>query len=97
MYKPDGTMENFNKMIFDAGQACVWDFRDNPADWWGGRFRLASASRERLRPRFSLEQRAFRGSTKSDEYLTQTAHGAKKIAPANFVAFASSDGQSCWI
>jgi hypothetical protein len=39
LQKPDGTLENFNKMLVDANQACIWDFDDsefNPADWWGG-------------------------------------------------------------
>lgn len=39
---PDGslnTTQNFNRMLVDSGNACVWDFTDNefkPADWWGG-------------------------------------------------------------
>jgi micrococcal nuclease len=39
LLKPDGTVENFNKKLVDAGQACIWDFSDNefdPADWWDG-------------------------------------------------------------
>lgn len=39
LQKPDGTLENFNKMLVDAGQACIWDFDNNefnPADWWSG-------------------------------------------------------------
>lgn len=37
---PDGsidTAKNFNRMLVDANQACVWDFEDNefsPAEWW---------------------------------------------------------------
>jgi len=40
--KPDGSMDpsrNFNRMLVDAGHACVWDFSNNefdPANWWGG-------------------------------------------------------------
>jgi len=36
---PSGNLENFNKKLVDAGQACIWDFDDNefnPADWWNG-------------------------------------------------------------
>jgi micrococcal nuclease len=39
LVKPDGTIENFNQKLVDAGQACVWDFSDNefsPASWWSG-------------------------------------------------------------
>ena len=39
LQKPDGTLENFNKMLVDSGQACIWDFDNNefdPADWWSG-------------------------------------------------------------
>lgn len=37
--KPDGSLENFNTKLVDAGQACIWDFDNNefnPADWWNG-------------------------------------------------------------
>ncbi|MDI9417938.1 MAG: thermonuclease family protein [Euryarchaeota archaeon] len=39
LLKPDGTLENFNRMLVDSGQACIWDFDDNefdPATWWNG-------------------------------------------------------------
>lgn len=39
LQKSDGSLENFNKKIVDAGQACIWDFTDNefsPKDWWNG-------------------------------------------------------------
>ncbi|NPV63654.1 MAG: nuclease [Methanotrichaceae archaeon] len=40
--KPDGSINlsrNFNRMLVDVGQACLWDFSNNefdPASWWGG-------------------------------------------------------------
>ena len=40
--KPDGSIDlsrNFNRMLVDAGQACLWDFSNNefdPASWWNG-------------------------------------------------------------
>lgn len=39
---PDGsinTSQNFNRMLVDSENACIWDSSDNefnPADWWGG-------------------------------------------------------------
>jgi len=27
LQKPDDTLENFNRMLVEAGQACVWDFQ----------------------------------------------------------------------
>jgi micrococcal nuclease len=42
MANPDGsvdTSKNFNQMLVDSGNACIWDFSDNeftPADWWDG-------------------------------------------------------------
>jgi len=27
--KPDGKLENFYRLLVEAGQACVWDFRNN--------------------------------------------------------------------
>lgn len=39
---PDGSINlsrNFNRMLVDAGHACVWDFSNNefnPASWWDG-------------------------------------------------------------
>jgi micrococcal nuclease len=38
--KPDGSFVNFNRMLVEAGQACIWDHKENefsPADWWGGK------------------------------------------------------------
>ena len=35
LQKPGGTLDNFNRMLVEAGQACVWDFSNNefnPAD-----------------------------------------------------------------
>ena len=49
LQKPDGSLQNFNKMLVEADQACVWDFNTNPVTGGAGRFRLASASRERQR------------------------------------------------
>jgi hypothetical protein len=42
LHNPDDTLENFNKILVEAGQACVWNFSNNefnPADWWGGQIR----------------------------------------------------------
>ncbi len=67
-----------------------------PLTGGAGRFRLGSASREcqRLRPQCLRSQlRAngpFVGSTKSNKYHYPSCSGAKKIAPANLVTFASS-------
>jgi len=39
LQKLDGTLENFNRMLVDSNQACIWDFDDNefdPATWWNG-------------------------------------------------------------
>ncbi|MDD4651238.1 MAG: thermonuclease family protein [Methanothrix sp.] len=39
LQKPDGSLENFNRKLFDSGQECIWDFDNNefnPADWWNG-------------------------------------------------------------
>lgn len=44
---PDGslnTAQNFNRMLVDSGNACVWDFTDNefkPANWWDGKIPAA--------------------------------------------------------
>ena len=37
LQNPNGTLDNFNKMLVDSGNACIWNFTNNefdPASWW---------------------------------------------------------------
>ncbi len=97
--KPDGTQQNFNKMLVEAGQACVWDFSNNefnPADWWGGQIPAGvcikgeSTSQATAPAASASSDGPFVGSTKSNKYHYPSCSAAKKIAPANLMTFASS-------
>ncbi|NYT01441.1 MAG: hypothetical protein GKC10_01615 [Methanosarcinales archaeon] len=74
---PDGSInvtQNFNRILVDGGQACVWDVTTNdfdPADWWGGQipagtcvqFYPGHSSSVSSRPMFSSDEEwALRGT-----------------------------------
>jgi len=99
LQKPDGTLENFNKMLVEAGQACVWDFSNNefnPTDWWGGKIPAGvcikgEATAPATTPAVSASGNGpFVGSSKSNKYHYPSCKGAMKISAANLVTFASS-------
>jgi micrococcal nuclease len=99
LQKPDGTLQNCNRMLVEAGQACVWDFSNNefnPADWWGGQISAGVCIKVEstgpvARPRSRLRANGpFVGSSKSNKYHYPSCSAAKKIAPANLVTFACS-------
>lgn len=102
---PDGsidTSKNFNRMLVDAGQACVWDFDDNefsPADWWPGGIPATACvkgSSETKTPVLtpsipSSSGDQYVGSTKSDKYHYPSCRWAEKINPSNEIWFSSSE------
>ncbi len=101
----DGTLENFNKMLVDAGQACIWDFDNNeftPADWWDGYIPAdacikgdnSGASEPAISQTSSTESAesdgTFVGSVKSDKYHYPSCKWAKKIKSSNEIWFDGS-------
>ena len=103
LLKPDGTVENFNKKLVDAGQACIWDFSDNefnPADWWSGVIPAAACIKSESSDIglgaktgasvASSSSGTFIGSAKSNKYHYPSCSAAKKIKSSNLVTFSSS-------
>lgn len=99
LQKPDGSLQNFNRMLVEAGQACTWDFSDNefnPADWWGGQIPAkvcikGESSAPITTPVVSASGNGpFVGSAKSNKYHYPSCQWAQKIAPSNLVTFSSS-------
>lgn len=99
LQKPDGTLENFNRMLVEAGQACIWDISNNefnPADWWGGQIPAGvcikrESTAQAITPAVSASSNGpFVGSSKSNKYHYPSCSAAKKISTANLVTFASS-------
>lgn len=99
LQKPDGSLKNFNKMLVEAGQACVRDFSNNefnPADWWGGHIPAGvcikgESSVPVTRPVVSASGNGpFVGSSKSNKYHYPTCSAAQKIKASNLVTFSSS-------
>lgn len=97
LQKSDGTLKNFNKMLVDSGQACIWDFSNNefnPADWWGGQIPAGTCIKDdslgsTITPT-SPGSGAFVGSSKSNKYHYPSCQWAQKISPANEIWFSSS-------
>lgn len=82
----DGILENFNQVLVDANQACIWDFDNNefnPASWWSG-----------LIPATACIKSDSSGSTPS---ISTTGLGAKTVgsvassSSGTFVGSAKSD------
>lgn len=100
LQKPDGTLENFNQMLVDSGQARIWDFDDNefnPAEWWDGMIpAIACIKMGSSDPTPSGSSVAsssngpFVGSAKSDKYHYPSCSAAKKIKSSNLVTFSGS-------
>ena len=100
MANPDGsvdTSKNFNRMLVDSGNACIWDFSNNefnPADWWSGQIPVGACIKEDssapiVAPVVSSSG-SFVGSSKSNKYHYPSCQWAQKISPANEVWFSSS-------
>ncbi|OPY49348.1 MAG: hypothetical protein A4E49_03171 [Methanosaeta sp. PtaU1.Bin112] len=97
LQKPNGTLENFNRMLVEAYQACVWDFSNNefnPADWWGGQIPAVCIKEESTapatRPAVSSSNGPFVGSSKSNKYHYTSCQWAQKIKASNLITFSSS-------
>jgi len=100
LQKPNGILENFNKILVDAGQACIWDFDNNefnPADWWDGQIPAEACIKGDslvpiVAPAVSTSSSGpFVGSSKSNKYHYPSCQWAKKINPANEIWFSSSE------
>jgi len=90
LQKPGGTLDNFNRMLVEAGQACVWDFSNNefnPADWWSGQIPAGvcikgEATATATAPAVSASSNGpFVGSSKSNKYHYPSCSGANVISP----------------
>lgn len=99
LQKPDGSLQNFNKMLVEAGQACVWDFSNNefnPSDWWdeqnpAGVCIKGESTVPATVPVVSASGNGpFVGSAKSNKYHYPSCSAALKIKPSNLVTFSGS-------
>lgn len=99
LQRPDRTTQNFNKMLADAGQACVWDFDNNefnPANWWDGQIPAGVCVKgESTAPVSSPVVSAsvngsFVGSAKGNKYHYPSCSAAQKIKTSNLVTFSSA-------
>lgn len=99
LQKQDGTLENFNRMLVKAGQACVQDFSNsefNPADWWekgipAGVCIKGESTAPVTTPEVSAScNEPFVGSIKSNKYHYPSCSAAWNIRAPNLMIFFSS-------
>jgi micrococcal nuclease len=99
--RPDRTFENFNKKLVEAGQACIWDHKENefsPADWWGGRIPDSVCKKGGVQPKAALSLGAHHcllvGSTapgKFPKYHLPSCRIAQRIGESGQVTFSSPE------
>lgn len=101
----NGTLMNFNRMIVEAGHACIWDFENNefdPALWWngtspgGGLFCTSSGNKpagpqEAKSNSSSSSSGLLLGNAASGKYHLPDCEWAGKIDPENRIWFNSSE------
>jgi micrococcal nuclease len=95
----DRTFENFNKKLVEAGQACIWDHKENefsPADWWGGQIPGSVCLEGGVQPKAALSMEAHHcllvGSTapgKFPKYHLPSCRIAQRIGESELVTFSS--------
>jgi micrococcal nuclease len=99
--QPDGSFENFNKKLVEAGWACIWDHKENefsPADWWGGRIPDTVCIKGGVQPEAALSPGAHQGllvgSTapgKFPKYHLPSCRIAQRIGESRLVTFSSPE------
>lgn len=103
----DGTLENFNSMLVDSGQACIRNFDNNefdPATWWNGYIPAdvcietsdSDSSQSDVRPilGWASSGSAAKISTESQDYISQetsSSNSQKVSSNEPFVGSAKSN------
>jgi len=101
LLQPNGSFQNVNKQLVEAGQACIWDHKENefsPADWWGGQIPDSVCIKGGVQPRAVLSPAAYNdlliGSAapgKFRKYHLPSCSIAQRIGEAELVTFSSPE------
>lgn len=99
--QPDGSFENFNKKLVVAGQACIYDHKENdfsPANWWDGRIPESVCIKGEVQPAVAssvaISQGPLVGSTRGGKfrkYHLPSCSAAQRIGEANLIVFSSAE------
>ena len=99
--QPDGSFENFNKKLVEAGQACIYDHKENefsPADWWNGLIPSSVCIEGEVQPTaassLAISHSPLVGSTrpgKFPKYHLPSCSAAQRIREANLITFSSAE------
>lgn len=99
--RPDGSFENFNKKLLEAGQACIYDHKENdfsPADWWRGRIPSSVCIMGEFQPTVASDMAVSHsllvGSTSSGKfpkYHLPSCNIAQRIDEAKLIIFSSGE------